>query len=481
MRPTIKHHVLLINPPGIEQTGFNNPPLALLYLAGTLKKNGISVKVLDGFFYGWQGVKEEIKRFNPTIVGTTCLTAYRFSSFRVLETAKAINPQILTILGGVHATIMHSQIIINYPFIDVVVRGEGEQTLLKIAQGRSLEKTNGITYRRHEQTVVNKPQLYIKDLDHIPFPAWGMVDLSKYASLPAFVEKHNGIDFRKTPRIPVIFSRGCPGHCNFCSTWMIWRGWRGRSGKNMADEIDILVRKHKIRHFIFCDDCMTVNNQEVINFCDEIKKRNLKIAFNIQTRTDAVNINVLGKLKEAGCYCISYGIESGSPKILKIMDKANTVNNSEKAITLTKKAGIKVCAQMITGSLGETISTINESVKLLQKTNPDFVMTLGGLWIYPGTKIYNFLKKKRLINDDYWLKPNPLMVFRSHFSPLQIRYFKINMERRRLINPKQKPWHSLLFLTFYYSELITRKNPKIRNLLIRFYTPINRFILRTID
>lgn len=477
----VKHRVLLINPPEIEYTGFNNPPLALLYLAGTLKNSGVKVKVLDGFFCGWKGIKNEIKMFKPTIVGTTCLTVYRFSSYKILEIAKMVNPQILTILGGVHATMMHTQIIENYPFVDAVVRGEGEQTLLKIAQGKSLEKTEGVTCRRDNKFIVNKPQQYVKNLDRIPFPAWEMVDLTKYAPLPAFVNEHNGIDFRKTPRIPIIFSRGCPGQCNFCSTWMLWRGWRGRSGKNMADEIELLYKKFGMKHFIFCDDCMTVNIKETIIFCDEIIKRNLKIAFNVQTRTDTVNAAVLEKLKQAGCYCVSYGIESGSSKILKIMDKSNTLANSVKAITLTKKIGIKVSAQMITGALGETLQTLNQSIRFLQKTNPEFVVTLGGLWVYPGTKIYHYLKTKGKINDDYWLKPNPPMVFRSHFSERQIRYFRINMERNKLINPHKKVWNSLSFLIFFYLEKLTRKNRKVQSFLIKFYTPINRFIQQIIN
>ena len=472
----VKHRVLLINPPEIEYTGFNNPPLALLYLAGTLKKNGVKVKILDGFFCGWQGIKKEIQKFKPTIVGTTCLTVYRFSSYRVVKMAKDVNPNIITVFGGVHASIMHTQLIDNYPFIDVVVRGEGEQTLLKIAQGKPLGKIMGITYRKNNKVVVNGPQKYIENLDKIPFPAWEMVDLTKYAPLPAFVNEHNGIDFRKTPRIPIIFSRGCPGQCNFCSTWMLWRGWRGRSGKNMADEIELLYKKFEMRHFIFCDDCMTVNIKEAINFCDEIKKRNLKIAFNVQTRTDTINRELLEKLKQIGCYCINYGIESGSQTILEKMDKDNTIKNSIKAILLTKKIGINVSAQMITGALGETLQTLNQSIRFLQKTNPEFVVTLGGLWVYPGTKIYHYLKTKGKINDDYWLKPNPPMVFRSHFSERQIRYFRINMEKKKLINPRKKVWNSLPFLIFFYLEKLTRKNRKAQGFLIKFYTPINRFV-----
>ncbi|MDO8551674.1 MAG: radical SAM protein [bacterium] len=470
------YRVLLINPPDTELSGFNGPPLSLLYLAGTLKKKKIQVKVIDGFFCGWKGVNEEIKKYKPTIVGVSCLTIHRFESFKVLKIAKQINPKILTVIGGAHSTIMHTQIIDNYPYIDIVVRGEGEQVLLEIARGESLKKIKGITYRQDDKAVVNPPQRYVENLDQIPFPAWEMVDLKKYPALPSFVRFHNGIDTNIHPRISVVFTRGCPGHCNFCSTWSIWRGWRGRSGKNMADEIELLYKKYGTRHFMFCDDCMTVRKDEVINLCNEIIKRKLKIAFTATTRTDSINLTLLKKLKEAGCYVVHYGIESASPKVLKLMDKENTLENSEKAIALTKKVGLKVVALMITGAVGETINTLNQSIRFLQKNKPDFIITYSGLFIYPGTKVFYYLKSRGKIDDSYWLKSNPPKIYTETFSETQLRYFRINVERRTLINQHNKVWRSLPFLTFFYIEKFYKGNKTMKDLTMIFYPAINRLI-----
>lgn len=471
-----KARVLLINPPEAEQITFNNPPLALLYLAGTLKKHGIRVKVIDGFFCGWGGVKKEIKTFKPTIVGVPCLTPFRHKSYRVAKIVKKIDPKILTVFGGVHSTIMHKQLIKNYPFIDIVVRGEGERVLLKIAQDKDLKRIKGITYRKEGETIINSPQEYVKNLDTIPFPAWEMIDLKKYPPLPLGEGVFDGIDIRKEPRVSVVFSRGCPGKCTFCSTWWIWRGWRCRSGKNMANEIELLHKKYGIKHFCFADDCMTADEEKTIDLCDEIIKRKLKIVFVITTRTDVVSLKMLRKLKRAGCYAIHYGIESVSPKILERMNKINEVENAYKAVELTKRADIKASALMITGSVGDTIATINQSIRFLQKTKPDFISTAGGLWVFPGTKVYHYLKKKGRIDDSFWLTKKPMGTYKESFSGLQLRYFRMSVERTTLIDGKSKPWRSPTFVLFFYLERLARSNRAIKMILIKSYGHFDKVI-----
>lgn len=473
-----KPRVLLINPPETEQVTFNNPPLALLYLAGTLKKHKIQVNVIDGFFCGWKGVEKKIKTYKPNIVGIPCLTPFRHKSYRVAKIAKRINPEILTIFGGVHATIMHHQLIENYSFIDIVVRGEGEQVLLKIAQGEDLDKIKGVTYRENDRVEINQPQEYVKNLDEIPFPAWELIDLSKYPPLPAGIKIHNGINLIKEPRVSVVFSRGCPGRCTFCSSWWIWRGWRCRSGKNMADEMELLYKKYGVRHFCFADDCMTADAQKTIDLCNEIIKRKLKIAFSVTTRTDVVNLKVLKKLKEAGCYCVNYGIESASHRVLKLMNKKNTVRNSEKAVAATKKAGIKVLALMMTGNVGDNFQTVNQSVRFLQKTKPEFVGTVGGVWVFPGTKIYSDLKVDGKMGDDFWLTKKPMGVYKSDFTGLQMRYIRMSMEKRKLINPKKRPWLSPHFLVFYALEKIAKSNRFLKKTLVKFYDPLDKIVKR---
>ena len=244
----------------------------------------------------------------------------------------------------------------------------------------------------------------------------------------------------------------------------------------MADEIELLYKKYGIKHFCFADDCMTADQQKTIDFCNEIINRKLKIALNVTTRTDVVSLKLLRKLKEAGCYAINYGIESASVRILRLMDKKNSVENSRSAVELTKKAGIGVAALMITGNVGETIGTINQSIKFLQETNPEFIGTVGGLWVFPGTKIYRNLKVKGKINDDFWLSSKPLMTYKAGFSDLQLRYFRMSLERKTLVKAKDKPWRSPSFLLFFYLEKLAKKNRIIKKILVKFYPRFDSLI-----
>lgn len=401
--------VLLINPFETQQDGFTNPPLGLLYLAGTLLHHGIEVMVVDGCREGKDAVVKALNEFAPDLVGITCLTPGRKHAVEIASLAKQIYENIPVVLGGAHPTIMFQQMLEQYPQVDYIVLGEGEQTLLELVQGVSLQNIDGLVYRQDGVVVKTKPRTYCDNLDNIPFPAWNLIDLSCY---PGWGEgKHNGIVLRDHPRISVIFSRGCSGHCDFCSTWWIWKGWRHRSAKNMTDELEMLYRDHGIRHFCFADDALTVDRQATIDLCDEIIGRNLIIAFHVTTRTDCVDEEMLLKLKQAGCYRIAFGIETGSPRLLKEMGKENDIENSIRAISLCRKIKLPVSALLIVGNVGETEETVQETRDLLKRAMPDEVGCAGSLWILPGTKLYQDCRRRGIIDDDFWLGDEPYMVY----------------------------------------------------------------------
>lgn len=411
--------ILLINPPGTEQSGYSNPPLGLLYLAGTLLKSGFNVRVVDGCVEGWEGIELALRDFLPEIVGITCLTPERKKALEAARLVKKINSGTLTVLGGVHPTIMYSQIMENYLFVDCVVLGEGEAAFLEIAQGNPPAEIAGLVYRKGGGFHKTAQRTYAETLDDIPFPAWHLLDLKKYPARGSGIV--NGIDLAKEPRISVIFSRGCSGHCDFCSTWWIWRGWRRRSAVNMADEMELLYRDFGIRHFCFADDSMTVEREGVIALCDEIISRSMKIAFHVTTRTDCVDAEMLARMKAAGCYNIAFGIETSSLELLAKMGKENTVAASEQAIALCRQAGIRVTALLIAGGVGETWKTIYETAAFLRRTRPDEVGCVSGLWILPGTKLYRECAGRGIINDDFWLGDEPYMVYTAEHLPEELK------------------------------------------------------------
>jgi anaerobic magnesium-protoporphyrin IX monomethyl ester cyclase len=406
--------ILLINPYETEQSGFTNPPIGLLYLAGTLLKHGFDVRVVDGCLEGKAAVRNAIEEFHPQLVGISSLTPGRKKAIAIADMVKQFDSRIAVVFGGAHPTIMHQQIMENYPSIDCIVLGEGEESFLELAQDKEPAQINGIVCRDKGKIVKTPPRENIPNLDDIPFPAWHLVDLQKYPAIDKGI--YRGINLEEVPRISVIFSRGCTGHCDFCSTWWIWKGWRHRSTKNMVDEIELLYQDHGVRHFCFADDAMTVNRQATIELCDEIIRRKLDIVFHATTRTDCVDEIMLKKMKEAGCYKIAFGIETGSPILLEKMGKNNDVETSVRAIKLAKDAGVFVTALMIIGNVGETRETVRETVNFLRRTQPDEIGCVGGLWILPGTKLFRDCKKKGFIDDSFWLSDEPYKIYTMEYS-----------------------------------------------------------------
>lgn len=410
--------ILLVNPHDTAQDGYTNPPLGLLYLAGTLLKHNYEVRLVDGGLEGKNAVIEAVYDFKPHIVGITCLTPGRMKALEVADIARKADPNILIVFGGAHPTIMYRQLLEQYACIDLIVIGEGEQTFLNIVQGKKYELIQGIAYRDSGKIVKTVERAYTENLDDIPFPAWNLVDLSRYR--PWGAGTFSGINLAKVPRVSVVFSRGCTGHCDFCSTWWIWKRYRNRSPVNMVDELEMLYRDFGVRHFCFADDAFSVNRADTIELCNEIIRRKLRIAFFATTRTDCVDAELLGLMKKAGCYEVSFGIETGSQKILDGMNKENLIDNAISAIRMTKAAGLRATALMIVGNIGETDETVSETLQFLKKAKPDVVASAGGLWILPGTMIYQHSKKMGFIEDTFWLSEEPYKVYTIEHSAAKL-------------------------------------------------------------
>lgn len=408
--------VLLINLPGVEQVGYRPSPLGILYLASYLQKHSkkTAVDVIDGALEGEEAVIGKIKDSKPDLVGISVLTPSRHKAVEIALRVKKQNPFCRVVLGSVHPTLMWEQMMKHYPVIDYIVKGEGEITLYELVEGRKLKDIEGLVWRRGDGVVNNPDRPLVGDLDKLPFPAWTLIEPMKYP--PWGVGVVNGIDLGKEVRVPLIFSRGCMGSCTFCSTWRIWKGYRSRSGKNVADEIEMLVKRYQAKHFVFQDDTLTGSRKEIMSFCREILKRKLKVAFFSSTRVDFVDAEMLKLMKRAGFYKLSYGIESGSPAMLLKINKQTDLAKVLRAIRLTKRAGIQVCALMMFGLPGETEEDRRLSKELLGEIQPDEIGTVGEVWIFPGTALFQQAKSAKLIDDDFWLGKRPYYIYRGGIS-----------------------------------------------------------------
>src|SRR3989338_4099875 len=311
--------VLLINPPESSPGRMTGAPLGLMYIAAVLQENNIPVHILDAFLEGWDSIIPKIKECQPGILGIVCPTYGRTQAIKVARIVKQGFPDIAIILGGHHPTLMGHQLLESYHFIDFVGIGEGEYLMLDLCRELNPEDIPGLGFRKDNKIIINRLRPNIENLDALPFPAWDLIQPRKYGTHSDFT--YNGIDLSKEVGADISFSRGCIGKCNFCSNFVMWKKWRHRSPDKVVDEIESLNRSYSIRCFQFNDDCFSVNKKATLELCSEIIKRKLHIFFCIVTRADCIDDDILKALKEAGCYMISFGIETASPRLLHIMHK----------------------------------------------------------------------------------------------------------------------------------------------------------------
>ena len=404
--------ILLVNPPNVTQGGYTPSPLGLLYLAGYLRnKCKARVSIVDASLLGEKALVQMLLSFKPDLVGISSLTPGRLEAIKVSRLLKYMYPTCKTVLGGIHPTLMWQQIMQEYPEVDFIVRGEGEETLYDLVAGKPLPTIGGLVWRKKKQVIHNPDRKPIANLNEVPFPAWDLIDPRMYP--PWGKGTANGINLETETRYPIIFSRGCMACCTFCSSWKVWKGYRYRNGDNVADEMEMLVKNYGAKHFVFYDDTLTGNEQEIINFCKEVVKRKLHVAIHGTTRIDLVGEKVLRWMKKAGFYEISYGIESGSPNMLVNINKRTNLDLIVRGAKFTKKAGIRFCALMMYGLPRETPQDRRLTDKLLRKIKPDSIGSIGEVWIFPGTALYEQAKNAHLLDDQFWLTNKPYYIYRG--------------------------------------------------------------------
>ena len=384
----MKVHVTLVNPPYPSEAPQSiYIPLGLGYLAAVLEKNEYTVDVIDCQAQGLSidQFRNEIQKRDPDVVGVTVTTLTYNPTLEIAKTAKETCPDILTILGGPHVTVMDEQTLNEESAVDIIVRGEGEQTLLELADLASksnlkdLDKVVGITFRKNGKIVQTSDRPFIENIDELPYPAFRHFDISKYRI------------FGKT-YLPIITSRGCPFQCTFClASKMCGRRFRARNPKNVVDELEFLRDTYGADAFSFYDDTFTFDRERACKICEEMKNRKVDIQWDCRTRVDRITKPVLAKLRDANCQLIHFGVESGSQKMLDAMKKGTMVEQNERAIKWAKEVGISVAISVVVGYPGETPDMLQQTLHFIYKTRPDYVYMCVAI-PYPGTELYSVLK-----------------------------------------------------------------------------------------
>lgn len=397
--------ILLVKPHSYSSAKGVGPPIGLGYIAAVLIEAGHYVEIEDLMLTEMSMVKEvlreKLKKVSPDVVGITCNSHERFFAFDVAKWVKEAG-DIKVVMGGPHVTFTAEETLDKVPFVDFIVRHEGELTMKELCNtletGSLVSNVKGLSYRDKEGRVhTNPPRPFIVDLDTLPLPARHLLRIEDYKF------------FLPVPEMPqvtsLITSRGCPFNCKYCSaTIMAGNKIRMRSPKNSVGEIEQILREYPSLSGLFIyDDHFAVNKSRVISICDEIKSRGLHFRWGCYSRVDAIDREVARALKSAGCEMISFGVESGSDKVLKLMNKKVSPEQTIEAIKIVKAEGMMARSSFLYRYPGEGFLDIYKTYILMSKAglSLDEVIQAEYPIIYPGTDLFAELKNSYYLPDEF--------------------------------------------------------------------------------
>ncbi len=390
--------VTFINPPQTNSKykfiGVVAPPLGIAYMAAILEENDIDVNIIDASALDmtWKSLEEELRSHSPDIVAITALTPTIDQAMKTAQITKKICPNALVVMGGYHPTFNHQELL-ETDFVDIVIMGEGEYTMLEVAKTiknkGNLDEVKGIAF----ENVVTPPRPLITDLDSLPLPALHLLPMDHYKLLNM-----------KTNMATMITSRGCPMQCSFCASAALHGSkLRLRSPEKIVDEMEYLVEKYDVETIAFMDDTFTLRAKRVEEICSEIKKRNLNVFWGCTARVDTLSENLLKQMREAGCIAIFMGVESADQQMLDEVNKQTTISKIKHAFELSKKEKMRTIASVVLGMPGDTKESMGRTIKFVQELKPSYAI-FSLATPYPGTRFYQQMMEKNLIKVKDWSK-----------------------------------------------------------------------------
>lgn len=387
------------------------PPLGIASLAAYLLEKGFSVEILDPLMTGIndEQVGTYVKEKNPKIIGISCLTPTYKKAKEYVKIIRNTCPDTLIILGGHHSTLFGSEAIKEEDLpVDLLVYGEGELTLAELMeffkkneydrkailkQTEKLQNIQGLIFKAGGKVIKTQPRPLIENIDMLPFPARHLLPMKQYVPLP--------IEYKRLPVVNMMISRGCPFNCTYCSTHAAF-GWkvRIRSPEKVIEEIKKVIKEYGARQISFWDDVLTINHEWLTKICDSIINEKLDIVWNCYAHVNTINEQILKKMKEAGCFCIWYGIEAGDEELLKIINKKTTLESIRKAIKLTQQQGIEVRGLFMLGLPGETPELAQKTIDFAKELDCDYAQ-FSITTPHVGTQLFEDAKKYGSLNVDF--------------------------------------------------------------------------------
>jgi radical SAM superfamily enzyme YgiQ (UPF0313 family) len=377
------------------------PPLGLAYLAASLLKyrDDLSIEIIDGFLMERDEYYKKISNIKADVIGVTTTMAQLNEALLIPSIVR--DNSAICIIGGPGVVNIPSLELYNGGY-SIICYGEGEQTIVELIHafenGLTLENIRGISYCSNGREITTPPRDLIDDLDDIPFPARSLLDMDRYLSI--WKEKM-GIAVTQ-----IISSRGCPFSCRFCDKKTFGGRIRFMSPPKMIEEMKSIYDNFKAEIIYFEDDLFTVNRNRVLEFCRLMERELPGRRWGAHSRVDTLDLEMITRMKQAGCTDLFFGVESGSQKILDFLGKGFTVEKIENAFKLANKVGIRTTMYLIIGVPGETHEDIEMTKRMIAQAAPSSI-DISFLTPIPGTEIYEMtshLMKKEIdfSNFDYF-------------------------------------------------------------------------------
>lgn len=379
-------------------------PLGLSYLSACIKdppRRDVLITDCGEDTLSQERLMETVHQYKPHIIGATVYTYHVNDVLNVLKKVKLHDNSILTVAGGPHPTAL-PEMMAESPYVDVVVRGEGEITFQKIVDRfenkESYFDLDGIAFYEQGKVTVNRPRKFIHDLDTLPFPMWEKLPIETYTHPNYGHPRMNKKNF-----VHMLATRGCPFHCIFCGAADVWgRKVRKHSPARIAQEMQILHKKHGVHSIRFADSTFTIDRKWLLEFCKILQAIDIDVAWEANARADTIDEHILAEMKKAKCMSINIGVESGDENVLRINKKNQNLDQVRRAFRDLKKAQIFSWAFFMIGCPGETRESIRKTIDFAVELDPDQVSVCAYAIPYPGTEFYELAKKEALIDDIPW-------------------------------------------------------------------------------
>lgn len=382
-----------------KKVGPKSEPLSLLYIATFLNKNGHQAEVIDCEAEGIsiEELERIIKLKQPDAVGVAMLTAMYTQSLNICKLVKKINPDINVLVGGSHPTLRPKETVANNDCVDIAAIGEAEVTFLDILAAlenkKLLSDVKGIVFRENGLIVQTEDRPKIQDLDFFPIPDRSLINMQLYRPSVSY--------YRQLPAYTMMTTRGCPYRCTFCATAKT--GYRMYSIPRVIEEMTLLVEQYGAKEILIRDDTFTLNRQRTLDLCGAIINAGLNkmVSWDCITRADRVDLELLKKMKEAGCWGMHFGVEGGNQKLIDSIQKDTTMDIIKQAFIDCKIAGIETRGYFMIGLPGSSKSDDEATIKFAKDANPDWAQfTL--CTPYPGTQLYDQVNQEDSKNGMNW-------------------------------------------------------------------------------